>query len=194
MEPPRKSEFAVLCKTLREAASPRKLKHREVAAAIGIKTSTYGNVETSPYKVLGRDRVERLAELFGLEGAERAAFIAVWERCPLSPWGLRRRAHFERQRARRSISRHYPRLKLALIETLSLLLGVAQGRSLCTCLFGGGTVYDTRRNCEFCEAVEALGIPPNLDETRLYERLAMLAEELESKLNLQRGSHDGTQT
>lgn len=171
----------MLCKAYR---LEKGLKHAQVAAAIGIAVTTYGNVESGPWKVISRARAERLATLYQLGDEFRANLLGAWERCPLSRYGEKRRAAWERMRVRRSKLKHYDRMKLSLVEAVSLVLSHVHGRSPCTCMFGGGTEYDATRNCEFCEALESLGIPADLDAPRLYERLARMAEELEIKLQI----------
>src|SRR5678809_1356084 len=99
LERPPKSEFAKLCRQLRLEHG---LKQREVAAVAGVAATTYGNVESSAYKVISRPRAERIASHYKLPSAQREEFLDAWERCPLSEYGERRRAMWGRRNALRA--------------------------------------------------------------------------------------------
>src|ERR1051325_9940880 len=55
------SDFGRMCRALRVQKG---LKQREVAVAMGIKLSTYGNVESSRWKVVNRARAARLRAFY----------------------------------------------------------------------------------------------------------------------------------
>lgn len=184
------SQFGQLCRALRVAAN---LKQRQVAEAIGIAASTYANLESSPWKVIQRSRMERLAELYQLGPDNRARLVAAWEATPLSPFGERNRARWEKRRQQRSKLKHYDRMRLSLVECLVALVDGARGRSLCTCQFGGGTPDDPARSCVICEALENAGLVDGwTDPDNMLKELYKLQEQLESQIQSQQRKGDAT--
>lgn len=148
-----------MCKAHRDTA---RLKQREVAERVGVKDSTYANVESSPHRIVGRDRALALAKVFELDEAATASFMAAWEAQPLSEYGEKHRAAWEKRNKLRAKGRNHDKLQLALVEVLGVLIARVDQADLCTCDPGGGTREDPARNCEVCSALEALGIDPLL--------------------------------
>lgn len=142
-----KSDFAVMCKQLRLVA---RLKHREVAAALGVAVSTYGNVESSSWKVINRQRATKLIELYSLPPDRAAALLAAWDACPLSPFGEKRKKYWEKRNALRNKARNHDKLKFGLVECLGIILMQNPDDQVCTCDFGGPS-------CSVCYSLEAVG-------------------------------------
>lgn len=182
------SQFGRMCRTLRVACG---LKQRQVAEAIGVKPTTYANLESSPWKVVQRSRVERLAELFQLTPDVREALLAAWEATPLSPFGERNRERWAKRRLQRSKAKHYDRVRLSLVECLVLLVDGAGAKSLCTCWFGGGTADDPSRSCVICEALENAGLVDGwTDPAKMLDQLYKIQEQLESQIQNQQHNGD----
>jgi transcriptional regulator with XRE-family HTH domain len=145
-----RSAFADLCRNLR---IERGLKQREVAAQIGIELSTYGNLESSRFKVISDRRAEKLSKFYGLAGDAHDAFMAASQRCPLSPGGEIRRATWAKRNTQRAKAKSHDALKLALINLLGAHLMALPDSDLCACEFGGAA-------CPTCAALESVGLPP----------------------------------
>lgn len=165
-----KSAFGVRCRALRIS---KVLKQREVAAAIGVKLSTYGNVESSRWKVINRDKAMKLAAFYRLSPADTAALLTDWEACPLSPGGEKRREVWKRTNEFRSKARNHDKLKAALVDLLGVHLMALPDAELCSCEFGEPT-------CPLCTSLERLGLDAYnpADRERLLARLAKLQEQL----------------
>ncbi len=125
----------------------------------GVAATTYGNVESSAYKVISRPRAERIASHYKLPSAQREEFLDAWERCPLSEYGERRRAMWGRRNALRAKVKHLDVVLAAFLEYISLTIPYLPEGAQCRCEFGGGTAWDPTRNCDLCVALEAVGIP-----------------------------------
>lgn len=164
-----KSDFAVMCRALRVEKG---LKQREVALAIGVKLSTYGNLECSHWKVVGRDKAVRLIPLYDLSPDRSAVLLDAWERCPLSPHGEKRREQFKKTNEFRSKARNHDSLKLALVELLGLHLMALPDAEVCACDFG--TV------CGVCAALERVGLGPftPADRDRILAQLVKIREKM----------------
>lgn len=141
-----KSEFAVMCKELRHLAG---LKHREVAAAIGVAVSTYGNVESSPHKVINRQRATSLIELYRLPPPKAAELLAKWDACPLSPFGQKRAKYWEQRNKLRNKAKNHDALKFAAVELLGIVLMDRPDELVCECAEGV--------RCAVCYALERVG-------------------------------------
>lgn len=169
MEPQQKSDFAKLCRQLR---TEKRLKQREVAEKIGIAASTYGNVESSPYKVVGLDKVERLINFYDIRGSQLAADLrSSWERVPLSPYGEKQRKGWERRNRMRSKAKHHDRLMVSLVEVIGAFLPHIPDREVCACSFGAPA-------CELCAALENLGLDGFASKDKTLDQLAKLADKL----------------
>jgi transcriptional regulator with XRE-family HTH domain len=168
MESKPKSDFAKMCRTLRVQKG---LKQREVAEGIGVKPSTYGNIESSPWKVVGIEKVERMIQLYGLGPPRSDELRDAWSRVPLSAYGEKQRQTWERRNRQRSKAKHHDRLKRSLCEVLGLLLP-EYPHTVCACSF------DREEPCEVCMAFENLGLPPFKDMPTAIRDLAKLQDKL----------------
>jgi transcriptional regulator with XRE-family HTH domain len=164
-----KSDFAIMCRELRVSKA---LKQREVAAAMGVKLSTYGNLECSHWKVVSRDKAAKLIALYSLSPDRAAVLLDAWDRCPLSPHGEKRRENWKKINSFRSKAKNHDPLKLALIELLGLHLMAVPDAEICACDFG--TV------CGVCKALERLGIDPftPADRDKILTRLVKIQQDL----------------
>lgn len=178
MSPTVKSSFGILARELRVKNG---LKQREVAEKIGIKLSTYGNLESSRWKVIRREKAQKLCEVYNLNEIDSANVMAQWELCPLSPDGEKNKAHWERKNRLRSKANNHDRLAASLVEVCSLLLESGDEAELCNCGFDGKTEADPTRSCELCTAFEALGLPAFTTRDAAIESLAKAAQKLEAK-------------
>lgn len=174
-----KSDFAKLCRSYRVE---RGLKQRQIAEVAGVKLSTYGNVESSPWKVMRRDRAERLVRYYGMSPAQTAEFLSAWERCPLSTYGEKQREYWQKRHALRSKTKNYDRMRLALVEVLTALVPLLPDKDvICNCTFGGGSPSDPNRSCEVCWALESLGLIDGWQGDTTMDRLLKLQVELENQ-------------
>lgn len=164
-----KSDFGIMCRELRVG---KVLKQREVASAIGVKLSTYGNIESSHWKVVSRAKASKLIEFYALPPDRAAALLDAWDRCPLSPHGEKRRETWQKINAGRSKAKNHDRLKLALVELLGLHLMAVPDADVCACDFGAV--------CGVCKALEALGIAPftPADRDKILTQLVKIQEKL----------------
>lgn len=127
------------------------LKQREVADAIDVKLATYGNVESSQYKVIGVKRLHRLVGFYELDSDRARDLIAAWERCPISPGGEARSAMWAKRNEYRAKARNHDKLKLALAGLVGAWLMALPDAEVCACDFGSV--------CPACSALERLGLP-----------------------------------
>jgi transcriptional regulator with XRE-family HTH domain len=179
MDSSTKMRFPALCRDYRVAA---KLRQREVANALGIATSSYGNVESVNRKTLSRDRAEQLANFYKLDEAARTDLLAAWDEMPVSEYSQRQADAYAARRAQRSKAREADRLKTALLEVVGLLISsVDDPGKLCACQaaqifdFSQG---DTPAPCELCSALQLVGVSGGW--TTHEEVVAKLAELQES--------------
>lgn len=172
MDQNEKPEFARLCRELRVNHQPY-LKQREVAAALGVALSTYGNVESNRYMVIGRPTAVRMARFYRLDPGSEKALLDAWDKLPLSPHGQRRRKAFARRNAQRSKAKHHDVLMVSLCEVLGVLLPMLQPDQICAC--------DIASTCEVCAALENLGLDPFTTLPDVVDRLAKLGDQLEAK-------------
>ncbi len=150
-----------------------------------MKPSTYANVESSPFKVIRRERAAQVATFYKLDETARDGLLAAWDRLPLSEYGERQRERWAKRNKLRSKARNHDRLKLALVETLALLLtSVDDPNVLCNCLFGGGTPGDPTRSCELCSALEALGFDGYAGKLTTIDQLSRLQDRLEAGMSI----------
>lgn len=170
------SMFAVMIRRLRKE---KRYKHREVAKAIGISTGGYGNAECSPYKVIRRTRAETLAKFYDLDETSTLKLMKAWERCPLSPFGERRKVGFDKRNARRSRAKLADRIEFACLELCSLVLEYAPDDGICICTFEGVHPSDPDRPCEFCSAMLALGLDRFTTRDAAISQLAALQAKID---------------
>lgn len=153
-------------------------KQREVAVALGMKTSSYANAESSNFKRMSLDRVHKLAKAYGLDVAATAELVAGWDALPTSDYDKTRNAEHHRVRQTRAKAKAHDPLKLRLLEVTTLLVtNVADPGALCTCaevdMFAEGS---SGQQCELCDALRLLGLPgwSNLDD--VIAKLAAVQE------------------
>jgi len=145
-----RSEFAAICRNLR---IERALKQRQVAEAIGVKLATYGNLESSRFKVISDRRAEALSGFYGLSAEDHERLMLASAACPLSPGGEIRRATWAKLNTQRSKAKNHDALKLALVNLLGAHLMALPDADLCSCEFGAAA-------CPTCAALESVGLPP----------------------------------
>lgn len=173
MDTPPKSDFAILCRELRVKNG---LKQREVADAIGVKHSTYGNVESSRFKIIGSHKVAKLIKLYSLPPDQAAKLSAAWERVPLSQYGERAREMWRKRNLQRSLAKRVPALEDALVQVICLQIA-DHGDDTCRCGFDG-KLEGTDRACEICEGLVALGLPTFTTAEEMIDLLAAKADKL----------------
>lgn len=178
MESTVKTDFGIMCRELRVQKG---LKQREVAEFIGVKLSTYGNVESAPHRVIREEKAARIAELYHLDPVRRAALILAWARTPLSEYSEKQRASWRRRSAYRSKAAGYDRLQASLVEMVSFVLAVAPAGQLCTCGLDGKSESDSTRACELCTALEALGLPAFTTAEDATAQIAALHDKLHAE-------------
>jgi transcriptional regulator with XRE-family HTH domain len=153
------------------------LKQRQVAAGIGIKDSTYGNVECSPHRVIGIDRVRALARFFELPESQAAVLVAAWEATPLSEFGERHKAAWERRNRMRYKAKHHDRVFASLVEVLGILIPALPEGQVCSCELDGEL-------CTVCAALDNLGLAPFESQERTMTMLARLADKIHRREDL----------
>lgn len=162
-----------MCRDLR---IEKGLKQREVASAIEIKPATYGNLESSRFKVIRRSKAEMLADFYCLDSERRRTLLDAWDRCPLSPYGEKQRESWARRNALRSKAKNHDGIRRALVDLLGIHLMALPDDQLCSCEFGSPT-------CPLCTALERLGLDPYTpaDRDRLLSKLWRLQEQLSAQ-------------
>lgn len=160
-----KSDFAILCRALRVE---RGLKQREVAALIGVKPATYGNVESSQYKVINRRRAVKLVEAYDLPTQRATELLAAWDRCPLSPFGEKRKHYWEKRNLLRSKAKNHDPLKFALAECVGIILMDRPDDLVCECADGA--------LCTVCYSLHRLGATSPFNQADRDKILAQLAK------------------
>jgi transcriptional regulator with XRE-family HTH domain len=173
MGSPQKTEFGKICRELRVQ---NRYKQREVANGIGVKLSTVGNMESSPFRVIGLDRVARIAEFYALPPDRAAELRKAWEGTELSAYGEKRRKNWQRQDRLRSKSKHFDRVFRSLAEVLGVCIEALHelypGR-VCKCSF------DEDEPCEVCMALENLGLETFTTIEKTSASIAALQTRLE---------------
>jgi transcriptional regulator with XRE-family HTH domain len=176
VDTPTKSEFAKMCRALRVENG---LKQREVASAIGVAVSTYGNVECSPWKVVGSQKVAKMVKLYSLDQERASALLSAWEQVPLSPYGERVRHKWQKRNALRSKAKHHDLLEFAMIDLIFWAVQFTPDDQMCICGFDG-KVPESDHPCELCEALAALGLGAYSSRDRLTTDLVKLHAKLEA--------------
>lgn len=171
MESHQRTAFGARCRELRMA---RNLKLRQVAEAIGISHSTYGNVESSKFRVVSMTKACSLADFFKLTGPDRVSFLTMWEETPLSKFSEERRAKWRVQNEGRNARRLVPRLQYALCCLAGMHVGMVEDETrICVCEIGGDP-------CEVCEALSVLGLDAYSTREHAINQLAALQGKLEA--------------
>lgn len=168
--------FAKLCRQMR---IDKRLKYREVASAIGVSTGTYGNIEGSPWRVIGEDRAKSIADFYQLDPAKRAGLLKAWSETPISNFSVERAEKWRQQNARRSAAKQLPVVRLALLEMVFFCLTYTPEGELCRCGFDG-KLEGSDRSCEMCEALRALGLDAFTTREKLIDDAGKLHEKLEA--------------
>jgi len=171
--------FPTLCKQLREA---RGLKQREVAAVVGLKTNSYGNVESNNHKTLDEKKVLKLAAFYELDETATADLVAAWRDLPVSAYNQRNRPSWERRKALRSAADERDAFRIACVNLATLLTtNVPDPDQLCTCRAPDddwGAPAD-REPCELCDALQLLGLPRWTTLDDVVAKLAAVQEALQ---------------
>lgn len=165
----KKTEFGIMLRDLRVSKG---LKQREVAVGAGISTSTVGNAESAPHRVMGRDAVLRLTYFFGLDRASSDSLIELWEKTPLSEFSQKQKGIWEKRNALRNKAKNHDKLKLALVELLGLHLMSVPDAEVCACDFGA--------TCGVCAALERVGLDPftPADRDKILAKLTKIRDDL----------------
>jgi transcriptional regulator with XRE-family HTH domain len=160
MESKSKCDFAVIARQLRVKNGK---KQREVAEAIGVRPSTYGNLESSPFKIIRRERVDELSRFYRLDQAQHSELVAAWERAPISEYSQKKREGWARQNEARSKGKRLDMVQTALCDLLDAIASSAAAGepcpSACSCVAPDAFVDEPGRTCELCSAFHALGFP-----------------------------------
>lgn len=171
MEYHRRTPFGARCRELRIS---RHLKQRQVAEAIGIAGSTYGNLESAAHRVIAGDKAVALADFHKLAASDREVFLALWEATPLSGFTLKRRERWRTLNERRSLAKRVPALELSLCLVLGVHIGLTDSDKVCVCQpFGGDP-------CEVCEALTVLGLDTYTTREVAIDQLSKLQGKLEA--------------
>lgn len=170
-----KMKFPSMCRDMRVAHN---LRQREVADAIGVKVSSYGNVESNNHKTIAIDRVKKLASFYTLDEAATAALIAAWEELPASEYSQKQTKSYAERNARRSKARNHDRLKVALLEMTTIhIAAAASPDELCTCARDDFfTPSEETEACEVCNALQLLGLSGYTNRDEVIAELAKLQE------------------
>lgn len=152
------------------------LRQRQVADAIGVKPSTYGNIESSNHKVVRRERVVDLAKFYELDAGDSERLLAAWEQLPASEFNLRQAGRRRERSAFRVNAREAPKLRLALVEVLGVLLGVTDDP--CACVPASEVAGDPRPPCEVCSALHVLGLSSWTSRDVVAEQLSALQDSM----------------
>lgn len=168
-----------MCRQLR---LDNRLRQREVAAACGIKASSYGNVECNNHKTIALDRVNLLADVYGLNEQAKAEFIAAWNELPMSTYSAKQTKTYLQRRETRSKVKNHDRLKLSLLELAVLTMTRdADPDTLCSCpepdLFAGPD-EQPQPPCELCTALQLLGLTGYTTVADVMEKLAAIQDSM----------------
>lgn len=163
-----KMKFPKMVRDLRVAGRYRQ---REIAEAIGIAQSSYGNLESLNRITCRVDKVERLALFYGLPQDKANELIAAYRELPRDAFQQRKLDKLNAARAARSKSKQFDGMRKALVDMLGLLIAVAPDpETLCACEPGS----DDR--CEVCFALAELGLQPWTNSTDALAQLAALQD------------------
>lgn len=169
-----KTDFNKMVRALRVSAG---LKQREVAVAMGIKDSTYGNVECSPHRVIGIEKVRALAKFYELPESQATVLVAAWEATPLSEFAEKRKPAWDRQNRLRYKARHHDRVFASLAEVLGILIPALPEGQVCSCELDG-------QLCAVCGALDNLGLAPFESHDKTMAKLAKLADKIHRREDL----------
>ena len=176
-----KMKFPAMCKELRDA---NHLKQREVANAVRLKLSSYGNVESNNHKTMSLDRVHRLAKFYQLDAAATAELVAAWEELPISEYSAKQAKTYEQRKEFKNKAKMFDRMKVSLVEVCTMLVTSAiDPGTLCTCpeidMFADESDRDDPlASCELCTALQLLGLTGFTDVDDTVLKLARVQEGL----------------
>lgn len=152
-----KCEFAVMARRLRVRHD---LRQRQVAEAMAITASTYGNLESSSFKNVRRERVDAMSRLYKLDAAEHAELVAAWERSPVSEYSLRQKEGWSKRNAMRSKGKKLEEVTAVLCDLLDGICVSGEGfPPKCVCRLPNKAIEDEGWVCDLCRAFHALGYP-----------------------------------
>lgn len=166
------SDFGKMCRALR---IEKGLKQRQLMPVIGVALSTVGALETSRWKVISRDRAEKLATFYNLDADRTSSFLEAWDAAPLSPHGEKRHEYWKKRNALKSKAKNHDALKISLVRLLGLHLMSVPDDQVCACDFGAPL-------CDVCRALERVGIEPftPADRDKILARLVAIQESMAS--------------
>lgn len=155
-----KCDFAVMARRLR---MKHDLRQKQVAEAMAITPSTYGNLECSSFKTVRRERVDAMSRLYNLDAAEHAELVAAWERAPISEYSQRQKEGWDKRNAMRSKGKKLEEVKLVLCDLLDGIAFHGQHGGaypvVCSCKPPDEFVGEDGYTCDLCRAFHALGFP-----------------------------------
>lgn len=165
-----RTEFGAICRNLRKG---RGLRLRQVAEILGVALSTYGNVESSKYRIVGESKASALATFYRLPAPDRDRLMAAWSATPLSPFSEKRQERFEKLKQSRKLAKLVPALKLSLCEVLGMHIGLMDDDKICVCDFGG-------EPCEVCKGLTTLELDTFSTKDHALLQLTKLQDKLEA--------------
>lgn len=168
-----------MCKELRDT---NRLKQREVAHAVKLKLSSYGNVESNNHKTMSLDRVHRLAKFYQLDPVATAELVAAWQELPVSEYSAKQAKTYEQRKEFKNKAKVFDRMKLSLLEVCTMLVtSTVDPETLCTCpeidMFADDSDrLDPPASCELCTALQLLGLTGFTNVDDVVVRLARIQE------------------
>lgn len=172
-----KCDFAILARQLRVRAG---LRQRQVAAAMAITPSSYGNLESSQWKTVRRERVDAMSRLYRLDANQHAALVAAWERAPVSEYSQKQRSTWDKRNETRSRSKRLEIVTTVLCDILdSAAMASKYGYPIqtgCQCQAADDFIGVEATTCDLCRAFHALGFPDGwVDADIALDRIAKIS-------------------
>jgi transcriptional regulator with XRE-family HTH domain len=137
---------------VRDARIRLKYTQRELGELVGVKPSTIANLESSPFRVVRRDRLERVCARLSMGDEERDRVLAAFDAAPISDFQKRQREKWAKMREDRKAVKASTSLRDALIGLLALVASCGESIAECAC------AATTPEACELCEAMRAVGL------------------------------------
>lgn len=159
-----------LGKMLRGLRVARGLKQREMAEMAGVTPGSWGNAESVPYRVIGRERLVKALARIGTSEMDTMRVLAAYDAAPSTPFQERRKAKWKvTADGRRAVKQNGP-IRIALARLLDEL-GM-QGRP-CACYGqpGAQPILDPGYQCALCAGMRALGLPGWIDPALVPEAI-----------------------
>lgn len=157
-----------MVRDLRVAAG---LRQRQCAEGVGIKPSTYANIESSTFRVIGEDRARRIAEFHKLNPERTDELMEYWQATPLSPFAEKRKEGWDRRNRLRYKAKHHDRVFGSLVEILGMLIMTTPEDQVCSCELDGNA-------CPVCTALDHVGLAAFDTQDKTLDRLARLTHRL----------------